>query len=78
VRAVEMIDTVDADHQIQSTVPAEVPQGPVRLIVLISEEGTSTTDALTAAMDVVCAEVDTRPEPAWRGATLRVLERSEW
>lgn len=78
MRAVEVIGTVDAQHQIQATVPTEVPQGPVRLIVLIPEEGTSTTDALTAAMDAVCAEVDTRLEPAWLGATRRVLERSEW
>jgi hypothetical protein len=78
MRAVEVIGTVDAQHQIQATVPAEVPQGPVRLIVLIPEEEAATTDALTAAMDVVCAEVDTRLEPALLGATRRVLERSEW
>jgi hypothetical protein len=78
MRAVEVIGTVDAQHQIQATVPAEVPQGPVRLIVLIPEEEATTTDALTAAMDVVCAEVDTRLEPALLGATRRVLERSEW
>ncbi|NOT58379.1 MAG: hypothetical protein HOP18_27605 [Deltaproteobacteria bacterium] len=32
----------------------------------------------TATMDAVCAEVDTRLEPAWQGAARRVLERSEW
>lgn len=78
MRAVEVIGTVDVHHQIQATVPAEVPQGPVRLIVLIPEEGTSTTDTLIAAMDAVCTEVDTRLEPAWQGAARRVLERSEW
>jgi hypothetical protein len=78
MRAVEVIGTVDAQHQIQATVPAEVPQGPVRLIVLIPEEEATTTDALTAAMDAVCAEVDTRLEPALLGAARRVLERSEW
>ncbi len=77
MRAVEVIGTVDAQHQIQASVPAEVPQGPVRLIVLIPEEAV-TTDALTAAMNVVCAEVDTRLEPAFQEATRRVLERSEW
>ena len=78
MRAVEIIGTVNAQHQIQATVPAEVPQGPVRLIVLIPEEEATTTDALTAAMDAVCAEVDTRLEPALLGATRRGLERSEW
>ena len=78
MRAVEVIGIVDAQHQIQATVPAEVPQGPVRLIVLISEKETATTDALTAAMDVVCTEVDTGLDPALRGATRQVLERSEW
>ena len=78
MRAVEVIGTVDAQHQIQATVPAEVPQGPVRLIVLISEKETATTDALTAAMDAVCADVDTRLDPALLGATRQVLERSEW
>ncbi len=78
MRAVEVIGTVDARHRIQATVPTEVPQGPVRLIVLIAEEEASTTDALTAAMDLVCAEVETSPEPAWQGAARRVLERSEW
>ncbi len=78
MRAVEVIGTVDAQHQIQATVPAEVPQGPVRLLVLIPEEEATTTDALTAAMDAVCAEVDTSLDPALHGATRRVLERSEW
>jgi hypothetical protein len=78
MRAIEVIGTVDAQHQIQASVPAEVPQGPVRLIVLIPEEAAVTADALTAAMNVVCAEVDTRLEPALQEATRRVLERSEW
>ena len=78
MRAVEVIGTVDAHHQIQATVPAEVPQGPVWLLVLIPEEEATTTDALTAAMDAVRAEVDTSLDPAFLGATRRVLERSEW
>jgi hypothetical protein len=47
------------------------------LIVLIPEEE-QTTDALTKAMDAVCAAVDTSLEPALMGAARRVLERSEW
>ena len=78
MRAVEVMGTVDAQHQIQATVPAEIPQGPVRLIVLIPEEEATTTDVLTAAMDAVCTEVDTRLEPALLGAARWVLERSEW
>jgi hypothetical protein len=77
MRAVEVIGTVDAQHRIQATVPTEVPQGPVRLLVLIPEEEVTTTE-LTAAMDAVCAEVDTRLEPALQEATRRILERSEW
>ena len=78
MRAVEVIGTVDAQHQIQATVPAEVPQGPVRLIVLIPEGEATPTDALTAAMDAVCAEVDTKLDSTLLGAARRVLERSEW
>jgi hypothetical protein len=77
MRAVEVIGTVDAQHRIQATVPTEVPQGPVRLLVLIPEEEVTTIE-LTAAMDAVCAEVDTRLEPAVQEATRRILERSEW
>lgn len=78
MRAIEVIGSVDAQHQIQATVPAEVPQGPVRLLVLIPEEEATTTDALTAAMNAVCADVDTSLDPALREAVHRVLERSEW
>ena len=34
--------------------------------------------AITEAMDKVCAEVDSRPDPALAAAARRVLERSEW
>jgi hypothetical protein len=77
MRAVEVIGQIDAQHQLQAQVPTDVPQGPVRLIVLIPEESL-TTDALTAAMDAVCADVETRLEPAFAGAARHVLERSEW
>jgi acetaldehyde dehydrogenase (acetylating) len=78
MRAIEVIGSVDAKHQIQATVPAEVPQGLVRLIVLIPEEEATTADAITAAMDAVCAEVETSLDPALHRAAQRVLERSEW
>ncbi|MBI5482088.1 MAG: ribbon-helix-helix protein, CopG family [Deltaproteobacteria bacterium] len=35
-------------------------------------------DAVTDAMNRVCAEVDTRPDPAVSAAARRILERSEW
>ena len=35
-------------------------------------------DAVTAAMNRVCAEVDTRPDPAVRAAARRILRRTEW
>jgi hypothetical protein len=77
MRAVEVMGQIDAQHQLQAQVPSDLPQGPVRLIVLIPEE-TTTTDALTAAMDAVCAEVDTSLEPALAGAARQRLEQSEW
>jgi hypothetical protein len=77
MRAVEVMGWIDAQHQIQAQVPTDLPQGPVRLIVLIPEEA-MTSEALTAAMDVVCAEIDTSLEPALAGAARRVLEHSEW
>ncbi len=77
MRAVEVLGQINAQHQLQAQVPTDLPQGPVRLIVLIPEE-TMTTDELTAAMDAVCAEVNTSLEPAFAGAVRRGLERSEW
>jgi hypothetical protein len=35
-------------------------------------------EEVTEAMNKVCAEVDSRPDPAWTAAARRVLERSEW
>gem|GEM_PF-5369139 len=77
MRAVEVMGQIDAQHQLQAQVPTDLPQGPVRLIVLIPEQPL-TADALTAAMDAVCAEVETSLEPAFAGAARRGLERSEW
>lgn len=77
MRAVEVIGQIDAQHQLQAQVPPDLPPGPVRFIVLIPEE-TVTTDALTAAMDTVCAKVDTRLEPALAEAARQSLEHNEW
>ena len=38
MRAVEVTGQIDAHHQIQAQVPADLRQGPVRLIVLIPDE----------------------------------------
>lgn len=35
-------------------------------------------EAMTEAMDAVCAEVDSHLDPEWRALTHHVLERSEW
>lgn len=86
MRAVEVIGEIDTQHQIQARVPENLPPGPVRLLVLILEEEDTgmaeqerqDADALTAAMDAVCAEVDTALDPAWAGAAWRALERSSW
>lgn len=77
MRAVAVIGQIDAQHQLQAQVPPDLPQGPVRLIVLIPEEAV-TADALTATMGAVYAEVDTRLEPALAEAARRGLKRSEW
>jgi hypothetical protein len=86
MRAVEVMGEIDTQHQIQARVPESLPPGPVRLLVLIPEEedagmeeqARQDTDALIAAMNAVCAEVDTALDPAWAGAARRALERSAW
>ena len=35
-------------------------------------------EEVTAAMNKVCAEVDSQLDPEWRGVAHWVLERSEW
>ena len=35
-------------------------------------------DAITEAMNKVCAEVDSRPDPALSADARRILERNEW
>jgi hypothetical protein len=38
MKAIELIGNIDEMHRLRATVPEELPAGPVRLIVLLSEE----------------------------------------
>jgi hypothetical protein len=38
MKAIELIGDIDDQHRLQAQVPAEVPAGPVRLIVLLPDE----------------------------------------
>lgn len=38
MKAVELIGEVDAEHRLQAKGPDTLPQGPVRIIVLIKQE----------------------------------------
>ena len=38
MRAIELTGDIDERHQLSASVPEELPAGPVRLIVLLSEE----------------------------------------
>ena len=38
MRAVEVMEEIDTQHQIQARVPESLPPGPVRVLVLIPEE----------------------------------------
>ena len=38
MKAIELVGDIDAQHRLQAQVPAEIPTGPVRLIVLLPEE----------------------------------------
>ena len=38
MKTIELIGDIDEQHRLQAEVPAEVPAGPVRLIVLLPEE----------------------------------------
>jgi hypothetical protein len=38
VRAIELIGDIDEQHRLRASVPEELPAGPVRLIVLLSDE----------------------------------------
>jgi len=41
MKAIELIGDIDAQHRLRAAVPEELPVGPVRLIVLLSEEDAS-------------------------------------
>jgi len=38
MKAIELIGDIDEQHRLRASVPDEFPAGPVRLIVLLSEE----------------------------------------
>jgi hypothetical protein len=38
MKAIELIGEIDERHRLRASVPDEFPSGPVRLIVLLSEE----------------------------------------
>jgi hypothetical protein len=38
MRAIELIGDIDNKHRLSASVPEDLPAGPVRLIVLLSEE----------------------------------------
>jgi len=38
VKAIELVGDIDEQHRLQAQVPADLPAGPVRLIVLLPEE----------------------------------------
>ena len=79
MRAVEVMGEIDTQHQIQARVPESLPPGPVRVLVLIPEDEDASmaaqahhdADTLTAAMNAVCAEMDTALDPAWAGMARR-------
>lgn len=86
MRAVEVMGEIDTQHQIQARVPESVPPALVRVLVLIPKDEDAgmavqahhDADTLTAAMNAVCADVDTALDPAWAGMVRRTLERSTW
>jgi len=38
MKAIELLGAIDEQHRLQARVPAELPAGPVRVIVLLPEE----------------------------------------
>jgi len=50
MKAIELTGDIDEQHRLRASVPEEIPAGPVRLIVLLSEEdeaGNAWADGLT-------------------------------
>ena len=43
MKAIELIGDIDEQHRLRASVPEELPAGPVRLIVLLSEEDAAGT-----------------------------------
>jgi hypothetical protein len=41
MKAIELVGDIDEQHRLQAHVPAELPVGPVRLIVLLPDEDDS-------------------------------------
>ena len=41
MKAIELIGDIDEQHRLRASVPEELPAGPVRLIVLLSDEDES-------------------------------------
>jgi hypothetical protein len=45
-RGIELIGAIDEEHRLQARAPADVPTGPVRIIVLpLNDDGTSGVSA---------------------------------
>jgi hypothetical protein len=52
IKAIELIGAIDDEHRLQARVPANLPTGPVRLIVLLPDEdetGTAWSQGVAAA-----------------------------
>lgn len=41
MKAIELVGDIDEEHRLRAQVPAELPAGPVRLIVLLPDEDDS-------------------------------------
>jgi len=38
MKAIELTANIDREHQLKAVVPSDVPEGPVRVLVLLPEE----------------------------------------
>jgi hypothetical protein len=63
MKAIELIGDIDEQHRLKASVPEELPPGPVRLIVLLSDEDeTSNTWAHGVAREWVGELSDSRQD----------------
>jgi hypothetical protein len=63
MKAIELIGDIDDQHRLQVQVPAEVPAGPARLILLLPEEdGAGTVWALGIAKEWTAELQDPRED----------------